>query len=156
MTEEVENLNEMLSRTLRIDKLSRNITDNHLRDIFSTYGEVESISVQIDSKVKLSLGWAFVEFKQRKGAENAYTNMHNAQMDGKNISIKFKPLDFDKTLPPISVSIHTTHQREKDNTFDKLNEKELIKEIGNKAPPPITRVATDVFAHKDKEKEKKK
>ena len=82
-----------LSRTLKISKLSRNVNDEHLTDIFKRYGDLEKVEVKIDSKVKLSLGWGLITFNKREDAENAFKSMNDGQIDGQHVLLKFKHLD---------------------------------------------------------------
>ena len=95
-----------MSRTLRIDKLTRNVNEDHLHGIFSTYGKLDSVTVKIDPKVKLSLGYGFVEFKEVKDAEKAFKHMNSAQIDGKQISIKFKELSIGKINEYTKYALH--------------------------------------------------
>ena len=85
-----------LSTTLRVDHLTRNVSDQHLRDVFSSFGGLERVSVKVDPKVKLSMGWGLVQFKVRKDAEEAFRCMNLGQIDGKQIGIKFKELSLDQ------------------------------------------------------------
>ena len=78
-----------LSCTLKVEKLSRNVEDCHLKDIFSNFGDLTNFKVSIDPKVKLSLGWATITYKNRNNAEKAYRFMNGAQIDGKKITLKF-------------------------------------------------------------------
>ena len=89
---------EELSCVLRVDKLSRNINNEHLYDIFQQYGDLQKAEVQIDPKVKLSLGYGFLQYKCRADAEKAFIQMNNGQIDGKHISLKFKELTIDQKL----------------------------------------------------------
>eukprot|EP01084_Bolivina_argentea_P135801 239239_1 len=105
------------SRTLKVEKLSRNVNDNHLEDIFSKYGELEEFKVSIDSKVRLSLGWGLVTYKKRSDAEQAYRFMDGAQIDGKTISLKFQ-----QQIPNIHQT--DTHHRSSHHSRDRQRERE--------------------------------
>ena len=92
-----------LSTTLRVDHLTRNVNDQHLRDVFSSFGALERVSVKVEPKVKLSMGWGLVQFKSRQDAETAFRCMNLGQIDGKQISIKFKEL----SLEQLPRSVHS-------------------------------------------------
>lgn len=53
-------------RKLFVGGLSRNTTDKELRDHFSKFGEIESISVKIDPYTGISRGFAFMVFTNPK------------------------------------------------------------------------------------------
>lgn len=53
-------------RKLFVGGLSRNTTDKELRDHFSKFGEIESISVKIDPYTGTSRGFAFMVFTNPK------------------------------------------------------------------------------------------
>merc|ERR1719464_549875 len=112
-----------LSTTLRIDHLTRNVNDLHLRDIFSSFGELDHFKVKMDPKVKLSNGWGLVKFKSRKDAESAFLSMNLGQIDGKQVAVKFEELSLREVAQSIgttpkmtekSVETETSHKRSED------------------------------------------
>lgn len=56
-------------RKLFVGGLSRNTTDRELRDHFSKFGEIESITVKIDPHTGISRGFAFMVFTNAKAID---------------------------------------------------------------------------------------
>jgi hypothetical protein len=49
---------EQLPRKLHISKLTRNVTEEHVREIFAHYGNITTCQLAIDERVQLSKGYA--------------------------------------------------------------------------------------------------
>jgi hypothetical protein len=49
---------EQLPRKLHISKLTRNVSEEHVREIFAHYGAITSCALAIDERVQLSKGYA--------------------------------------------------------------------------------------------------
>ncbi|GKC80753.1 serine/arginine-rich splicing factor SR45 isoform X2 [Tanacetum coccineum] len=71
------------SLVLHIGQLTRNVNENHLREIFGNFGEVVHVRLAMDPTVNLPRGSGYVEFKTRSGAEKGQLHMDGAQIDGK-------------------------------------------------------------------------
>ena len=63
-------------------KLTRNVTEAHVREIFEVYGPLKAASLVIDDKVGLPKGGAHLEFEQHEHAARAVDYMDGAQVDG--------------------------------------------------------------------------
>uniref|UniRef100_A0A452XK68 RRM domain-containing protein n=2 Tax=Aegilops tauschii subsp. strangulata TaxID=200361 RepID=A0A452XK68_AEGTS len=63
------------SLVLLVSRLSRNVTEGHLREIFENYGEVVNVELSMDKAVNLPRGYGYVEFKMRADAEKALLYM---------------------------------------------------------------------------------
>lgn len=63
------------STTLFVDKLTRNVTKDHLGEIFGKYGKITNIEIDWDRRANLSRGTATVEFQSRNDAEQAQLHM---------------------------------------------------------------------------------
>uniref|UniRef100_A0A452XJX9 RRM domain-containing protein n=1 Tax=Aegilops tauschii subsp. strangulata TaxID=200361 RepID=A0A452XJX9_AEGTS len=79
------------SLVLLVSRLSRNVTEGHLREIFENYGEVVNVELSMDKAVNLPRGYGYVEFKMRADAEKALLYMDGAQIDGNVVKVKFAP-----------------------------------------------------------------
>jgi RNA-binding protein with serine-rich domain 1 len=51
--------------------LTRNVHEGHLKEIFGRWGPVKKVELARDPIVKLSKGFAHVEYKDRRDAEEA-------------------------------------------------------------------------------------
>jgi RNA recognition motif-containing protein len=67
---------------LHIGKLSRNVTADHVSEIFSIYGTLVSCTLAMDPRVQLPKGFAVVEYATPEEAEKAKDYMDGAQLDG--------------------------------------------------------------------------
>eukprot|EP00002_Diphylleia_rotans_P022069 TRINITY_DN4314_c0_g3_i3.p1 TRINITY_DN4314_c0_g3~~TRINITY_DN4314_c0_g3_i3.p1 ORF type:complete len:169 (-),score=14.67 TRINITY_DN4314_c0_g3_i3:189-695(-) len=85
-------------KELTISDLSRNVTAEHLREIFSTFGPLRSVKRPMDTRVNLPRGYAYVEYESRADAEKARTAMDEGQIDGRVVKINFT---LRMTEPPV-------------------------------------------------------
>ena len=67
----------------------RNVTNEHLAEIFSIYGSVASAEIEKDGRVGLSKGSAYVTFKRSKDMNQAMLHLDGAQLDGNVIKATF-------------------------------------------------------------------
>jgi len=77
------------SRTLFVDALTRNVTKEHLTEIFGKYGKLKSTELLWDKRANLPKGSAYIEFFERPEAEKAQLYMNEGQMDGNKIKVNF-------------------------------------------------------------------
>ncbi|PNH08985.1 Arginine/serine-rich protein 45 [Tetrabaena socialis] len=74
---------------LVVGNLTRNVTEDHIREIFGCYGTLKSIDLAIDRAVNLPRGFAHIEFEAREDAEKALDFMNNGQIDGNIVKVNF-------------------------------------------------------------------
>ncbi|KAL6765900.1 hypothetical protein V8C86DRAFT_1782010, partial [Haematococcus lacustris] len=74
---------------LVVGNLTRNVTEEHLSEIFSTYGKLAKVELAIDKTVNLPRGFAHVEFEKHSDAQKALDHMHEGQLDGNVIRVSF-------------------------------------------------------------------
>jgi RNA-binding protein with serine-rich domain 1 len=63
------------SQILHVDGLTRNVTKQHLLEIFSIFGPLTTVDLAVDLAAGLSNGWAHIEFTTKKDAEEAQLRM---------------------------------------------------------------------------------
>merc|ERR1712187_227400 len=73
---------------LKVSELSRNVKENHLKEIFSLFGKIKKVEVAIHQRAKLPLGFGIVVFDREEEAKIALKRMHGGQIDGRVISVK--------------------------------------------------------------------
>jgi RNA-binding protein with serine-rich domain 1 len=71
---------------LHVGKLTRNVTEEHVREIFGHYGALVGCSLAVDPRVSLPKGYAVVEFDAAEDAARAMDYMDGAQLDGNVIT----------------------------------------------------------------------
>ncbi|KAG1667648.1 hypothetical protein FOA52_004675 [Chlamydomonas sp. UWO 241] len=74
---------------LVVGNLTRNVSEDHVREIFSLYGTIKSVDLAFDKAVNLPRGFAHVEYDVVGDAQKAIDYMNGAQIDGKVIRVNF-------------------------------------------------------------------
>merc|ERR1719499_2787891 len=82
--------NDKEKQILSVSNLSRNVYEDHLREIFGNYGKVKEATLAIDKAVGLPKGYAYVEFASERDAESAIAHLHGGQVDGNVIKVEFQ------------------------------------------------------------------
>ena len=70
---------------LHVGHLTRNVQQEHIQEIFSTFGTVKHVELAMDKAVNLPRGFAYVEFAKRSEAEEAQRLMDGGQLDGNQL-----------------------------------------------------------------------
>eukprot|EP00922_Rhytidocystis_sp_ex-Travisia-forbesii_P062154 GHVS01092017.1.p1 GENE.GHVS01092017.1~~GHVS01092017.1.p1 ORF type:complete len:565 (-),score=128.47 GHVS01092017.1:133-1827(-) len=82
---------------LEVSQLTVNVNTEHLKEIFDVYGGIKNI--HLSPTAARGSHKAFVEFNDRKLAEEAKRHLDNGQLDGRPIRVRFMGEPFDP-LPP--------------------------------------------------------
>lgn len=130
------------SAKIVVEKLTKNVNDAHLREIFGIYGPVKSVDMPMNRQCALhpsvnfktaqslthnpvmtNRGTAYILYEDTLDAEAAISHMHEAQLDGAliNVSIVLPKRRFSKS-PPLSRRVESF--------------KEMEQERARAAPPP--------------------
>jgi RNA recognition motif-containing protein len=70
-----------------VGKLSYDTVEQSLTDLFAQYGEVESVAIIMDRATNRSKGFAFVEMKDLKSAQQAIKELDGKELDGRAIAV---------------------------------------------------------------------
>ncbi|KAK2737123.1 AAA+-type ATPase [Myotisia sp. PD_48] len=70
-----------------VEKLTKNVNENHLREIFGAYGEIQSLELPMNRQFMTNRGTAYIHYNQPADAEAAIAHMHEAQLDGAVLSV---------------------------------------------------------------------
>uniref|UniRef100_A0A8C8W2L9 RNA-binding protein with serine-rich domain 1 n=1 Tax=Peromyscus maniculatus bairdii TaxID=230844 RepID=A0A8C8W2L9_PERMB len=70
---------------VHIGRLTRNVTKDHIMEIFSTFGKIKMIDMPVE-RIHLSKGCTYVEFENPDEAEKALKHMDGGQIDGQEIT----------------------------------------------------------------------
>lgn len=70
-----------------VGSLSYDVTEDEIRDVFSPYGEISSISIITDKYSGKSKGFGFVEMPKQEEAEEAIKCLDESEMKGRNIKV---------------------------------------------------------------------
>ncbi|KAK2748198.1 hypothetical protein FQN55_004474 [Onygenales sp. PD_40] len=95
------------SSKIVVEKLTKNVNENHLREIFGTYGEIRSLELPMNPQFMTNRGTAYILYYEAADAEAAISHMHEAQLDGAvlNVSIVL-PLDLTDPLTEVVMADH--------------------------------------------------
>ncbi|PIA14519.1 cyclophilin-like protein [Coemansia reversa NRRL 1564] len=74
---------------LFVCKLNPITGDDDLKTIFARFGHIDSCQVIRDRETGDSLGYAFIEFKDKEACEEAYFKMDNVLVDDRRIHVDF-------------------------------------------------------------------
>ncbi|KAK2074957.1 hypothetical protein P8C59_009125 [Phyllachora maydis] len=98
-----------------VERLTKNVNEEHLWEIFGHYGEIEDMDLPIGRHTGTNRGTAYILYYHEADAESAISHMHEAKLDGATINVsivlprrKFSPspptarrgANFDPRLPP--------------------------------------------------------
>ncbi|KAK5655993.1 hypothetical protein OQA88_5131 [Cercophora sp. LCS_1] len=70
-----------------VERLTKNINEDHIREIFGQYGEIEDLDLPISRQYGTNRGTAYILYTHEADAESAIAHMHEAQLDGAVINV---------------------------------------------------------------------
>jgi RNA recognition motif-containing protein len=70
-----------------VGNCSFDVTEQQLRDAFSAYGDVASVSVITDRDTGRPRGFAFVEMSDSGAAQNAIRSLNGTQLGGRTLNV---------------------------------------------------------------------
>lgn len=80
-----------------VGNLPFSVDDEKLRELFSSYGEIEEASIIKDKYSGRSKGFGFVTFKEDENAQKAISEMNDKEIEGRNLKVnEAKPMDPDR------------------------------------------------------------
>ncbi|KAL8678521.1 MAG: hypothetical protein Q9186_005129 [Xanthomendoza sp. 1 TL-2023] len=65
-----------------VEKLTKNVNENHLREIFGSYGPIKDLDLPMNKQFMTNRGTAYILYANTTDAEAAIAHMHEAQLDG--------------------------------------------------------------------------
>ncbi|MCP3929334.1 MAG: RNA-binding protein [Bacteroidetes bacterium] len=71
-----------------VAKLNFDTQEPDLRDVFSEYGEVDSVKIIMDKFTGRSKGFGFVEMPNDDEGQNAINDLNDTEVDGRTIVVK--------------------------------------------------------------------
>ncbi len=77
-----------MSRKLYVGGLPFETTDDELRSLFQSHGEIESVKIITDQMSGRSKGFGFVEMQTPEGAQAAISALHDSQLGGRTIKVQ--------------------------------------------------------------------
>ncbi len=77
-----------MAKNLFVGSLPFSATEDSLRQLFSQYGEVQSVSIIIDRYSGQPRGFGFVEMSTDEQAKEAIEKLNGFQMEGRSLVVK--------------------------------------------------------------------
>ncbi|VBB84841.1 Putative RNA-binding protein [Podospora comata] len=75
------------STKIVVERLTKNVNEDHLREIFGQYGEIEDLDLPLNRQLGTNRGTAYILFYNEADAEAAIAHMHEATVDGAVINV---------------------------------------------------------------------
>jgi cold-inducible RNA-binding protein len=82
-----KNRKEGTLKNIFVGNLSFNTSEDELRQIFETYGQVERVSILTDRETGRSRGFGFVEMANAEEGEKAIAGLNGSQFGGRTINV---------------------------------------------------------------------
>ena len=70
-----------------VGNLSYGMSEDELRDAFSSFGEVSAVKILMDRETGRSRGFGFVEMPNKSEAETAITQLNGKEVGGRALRI---------------------------------------------------------------------
>ncbi|MCJ1324778.1 hypothetical protein MMC10_001440 [Thelotrema lepadinum] len=94
----------MISTKIVVEKLTKNVNEGHLQEIFGSYGPIKEIDLPMNRQFNTNRGTGYIIYSNTTSAESAISHMHEAQLDGAviNVSVVLPRRKFSRSPPPAS------------------------------------------------------
>ena len=76
-----------MAKKIYVGNLSYSTSEETLRNQFSQFGEVLSVSIIIDKVTNRSKGFGFVEMSDDAAADNAICTLNQKEIDGRKVRV---------------------------------------------------------------------
>jgi len=74
-------------RKMYVGNIAFNATEQDLRDLFSEYGEIESLKIMKDNFTERSKGFGFIEMVNEEDAKKAIATLNGKDFKGKSLTV---------------------------------------------------------------------
>ena len=74
-------------KNIFVGNLNFNTSEEQLRELFATYGQVDRVSILTDRDTGRSRGFGFVEMTNEAEAEKAIAALNGANLDGRTLNV---------------------------------------------------------------------
>lgn len=76
-----------MATKLYVGNLSYNTTEDQIREVFASVGEIDSVALITDRHSGQSKGFAFVEMSDSEVAKSAIEQLNGKEMDGRALNV---------------------------------------------------------------------
>ena len=89
-----------MSKKLYVGNLPFSVDDDKLKELFTSFGEIEEANIIADKFSRRSKGFGFVTFKEEADADKAISEMNEKEVEGRKLTVnEAKPMDPDRPRP---------------------------------------------------------
>ncbi len=74
-------------KNIFVGNLSFNTSEDEIRQLFETYGQVDRVSIMTDRDTGRSRGFGFVEMTSNEDGDKAITALNGSQVGGRTINV---------------------------------------------------------------------
>lgn len=74
-------------KNIFVGNLDFNVSEDELRNLFATYGQVERVSILTDRETGRSRGFGFVEMINAEEGEKAIAALNGTQLGGRKLNV---------------------------------------------------------------------
>jgi RNA recognition motif-containing protein len=74
-------------KKMYVGNIPYNATEEDLRELFSEYGEIESLKIMQDQFTDRSKGFGFIEMVNEEDAKKAIASLHGKDFKGKSLTV---------------------------------------------------------------------
>eukprot|EP01132_Coremiostelium_polycephalum_P005978 gene5978-7449_t len=100
-----------------VSNIQEEVQEPDLLDIFSEYGQVKNVHLNIDRRTGFTKGYALLEYENKSEAEEAIKNGTGHELAGNKLSVDWAFITSSST-PSISTSIKTNRHQNKNRDRD--------------------------------------
>ena len=76
-----------MGKKLYVGNLPFSATEESLKEVFSRYGTVETVTIITDRSTGQSKGFGFIELSTKQEATEAISKLNNSEMDGRTLKV---------------------------------------------------------------------
>lgn len=80
-------MDQAMNKKLYVGSLPYSVAEEDLRDLFSPFGEIESVRIIIDKATGQSKGFGFVVMVNEEDAQRAIESLHGKQVGGRTLIV---------------------------------------------------------------------
>ncbi|KAF5233276.1 hypothetical protein FAUST_8265 [Fusarium austroamericanum] len=84
---EVEARVVVAAEVIVVERLSKNINESHLQEIFGQFGRIKDLDLPMNRTFATNRGTAYILYDYEEDAEAAISHMHEAQVDGSAVNV---------------------------------------------------------------------
>lgn len=75
------------TKKLYVGNLPFSVTEDDIKDLFSSAGEVKNVKIIVDQDTKRSKGFCFIEMSDERGAKKAVETLNDIDVGGRTINV---------------------------------------------------------------------